>query len=115
MQYVFGERRVYIFLYGHSLNLILKYGLALKVKMIALVIYVPHKTFTTTTTGWPLLWKPEECAENTYCGRGLAPTFFSHAELYSLMQDAFFVFVFNFLFILLLFFCEFWYDLESVF
>ena len=48
--------RVYIFLYGHSLNLILKYCLAVKTKMIALVIYVLHKKFTATTVrGCPLL------------------------------------------------------------
>ena len=55
-QYVIVERKVYVFLYGHSVNLILKYCLAVKAKMIALVIYVLHKKFTTTTIrGWPLL------------------------------------------------------------
>jgi hypothetical protein len=64
VQYVVGERRVYVFLYGHSLNLILKYCLAMKIEMIALVIYVPHKKFTVITmTGRPLLRKPDECGK----------------------------------------------------
>lgn len=62
------ERRGFTAFYGQSLNPILKYCLAVKVKLIALVIGTPHKRFTATpTAGWPLPWN--EQGTGTQMGR----------------------------------------------
>lgn len=63
--------RVYIFLYGRSFHLILKYCFAVKVKMIAFVKYMPHKKFMAVTVARGPHHGASECGADT--GEGATP------------------------------------------
>lgn len=77
-------RRGFTALYGQSLNPILKYCLAVKVKTMALVVCTPHKRFTATrTAGRPLLRNQQ--GTGTQMGRQAPFLCLCEAALWSLM------------------------------
>lgn len=97
LQYVAEERRVYIFLYGHPSNLILKYCFAVKAKMIALVIYVPHKRlYNRIKDRLAFAMEPANWEKTQILGRGVHFYSFSDVELYSLTPILFILFRFAF-------------------